>query len=293
MSGLKDLRNRVKSIKSTQKITKAMQMVAAAKLRKVKDSTAHASKYSELMTQMASRVAKAAENSSDAPKLLKGTGKSQKYLFIVITSEKGLCGAFNASIVRRARLEIEVLLKQKVEIQIICIGKKGYEILKPNYPSLDIKKFDLSIQDKPSYNDAKIVKDYIYSKFMSGEFDICKLFFSKFRNAIVQIASTKQLIPIAISDMQSDAGEEHKEFLFEPKEEILLEHLLNDNLQMQLYSALLENIASEHGARMTAMDNATRNAGDMIAALTLRLNRTRQSIITKELIEIISGADAL
>jgi F-type H+-transporting ATPase subunit gamma len=293
MSGLKDLRNRVKSIKSTQKITKAMQMVAAAKLRKVRDAAAHASEYSELMIKIASRVAAATKGSFDAPKLLTGTGQSQKYLLIVMTSDKGLCGAFNFSILRKARQDIENLLVKKADIEVLCIGKKGYELLKSYYPSLDVKKFDLKIKDKPSYDDAKFVKELIYNKFANNEFDVCTLYFSKFKNAISQVATSRQLIPVPTEGIEVDSKEPHTEFVFEPKEEILLEHLLNDNLLIQLYSSILENVASEHGARMTAMDNATKNARDMMASLTLQLNRTRQAIITKELIEIISGADAL
>ncbi|MDF2966138.1 MAG: synthase subunit gamma [Rickettsiaceae bacterium] len=293
MSGLKDLRNRVKSIKSTQKITKAMQMVAAAKLRKVRDAAANASEYSELMSKIVARVAKAAQGSQDAPKLLTGTGKDQTYLLLIMTSDKGLCGAFNFSILRRAKQDIEKLIARNAAINILCIGKKGYEHLKLHYPNLKIEQLNLTIKDKPSYSDAKLVKEYIHSKFVASEFDVCKLYFSKFKNAISQVATSRQLIPAPIEGLQQNNEEEYSEFTFEPKEEILLEHLLNDNLLIQLYSSILENVASEHGARMTAMDNATKNARDMISSLTLQLNRTRQAIITKELIEIISGADAL
>jgi F-type H+-transporting ATPase subunit gamma len=293
MSGLKDLRNRVKSIKSTQKITKAMQMVAAAKLRKVRDAAAHASEYSELMTKIAARVAKATEGSSHAPKLLTGTGKNNNYLLIVMTSDKGLCGAFNFAIIRKVKQDIERLIGRNAAIEVLCLGKKGYEILKSHYSNLNISKFNLNIKDKPSYNDAKLIKAEIFTKFQNNEFDVCNLYFSKFKNAISQIATFRQLIPIPTEGIEVDVDNVHAEFIFEPKEEILLEHLLNDNLLIQLYSSILENVASEHGARMTAMDNATKNAKDMIDSLTLKLNRTRQSIITKELIEIISGADAL
>jgi F-type H+-transporting ATPase subunit gamma len=292
MSGLKDLRNRVKSIKSTQKITKAMQMVAAAKLRKVRDVAAQAADYASLMSKIIARVAGASKGSNDSPKLLTGTG-GNNHLLVIMTSDKGLCGAFNFSIVRKARQDIDKLIEAKANIQILCIGKKGYELLKTLYPKLPIERFNLSFKDKPSYDDAKQVKDHILSKFHNNEFDICTLYYSKFKNAISQLASSRQLIPVPVTELETNSLEANSEFVFEPKEEVLLEHLLSDNLLIQLYSSILENVASEHGARMTSMDNATKNAREMMNKLTLKLNRTRQNIITKELIEIISGANAL
>ncbi len=291
MPSLKDLKNRIKSVKSTQKITKAMKMVAAAKLRRAKEAAEAARPYAEAMERMMANLAAAVpEGIEQAFPLLFGTGRQDTQLIVVATSDRGLCGGFNSTIVRSARRKIRELLAQGVQIKIMCVGRKGFEQLQGEYGKFIIARPDIKGK-KIGYGDAEAVGQIIVERFLAGEFDAVHIVYNKFKSAISQIVTWQQLIPLAPSQKTDAAAAIPYEC--EPDEIDVLRELLPKNLSVQMYRALLENAASEQGARMTAMDNATRNAGDMIKKLNLKYNRTRQAAITKELIEIISGAEAV
>jgi F-type H+-transporting ATPase subunit gamma len=291
MASLKDLRNRITSVKATQKITKAMQMVAAAKLRRAQMAAEAARPYSERMSQVLGNLATGVGTSASAPRLLAGTGADQTHLLLVCTAERGLCGAFNSSIARLARDKANALRAQGKTIKIICVGKKGYDILRRQFERDIIEFIDLREVKQVGFGNADAIAKNVLARFAGGEFDVCWLFFSRFRSVIAQIPTTQRLIPAEIPEATGAAPA--APYDYEPGEGEILETLLPRNVSVQIFRALLENGASEQGARMSAMDSATRNAGDMIKKQTIKYNRTRQAMITKELIEIISGAEAL
>lgn len=295
MPSLKDLKNRITSVKSTQKITKAMKMVAASKLRRAQEAAEAARPYAERMESVLSGLGASVANQPGGSPLLVGNGKDDVHLVVVATSERGLCGGFNTSIVRAAQAKINQLLLDGKTVKILCIGKKGYAVLKGQFADKIIDLIDLSEVKKIGFNDAHDISTRLLKMFQDGEYDVCSLFFSKFQSALVQIVTDQQLIPTPIPEMEADAGDNLKGAIYEyePGQEEILETLLPRNVGVQVYKALLENAASEQGARMTAMDNATRNAGDMIDRLTTEYNRSRQAAITTELIEIIAGAEAV
>jgi F-type H+-transporting ATPase subunit gamma len=297
MTGLKDLKLRIASVKSTRKITKAMQLVAAAKFRRAQEAAVAARPYAERMEAVLGNLSASMTNNPGAPKLLAGTGKTQSHLLIVATSERGLCGGFNTSIVRLARAQLERLLAEGKTVKILCVGKKGRDQLRRLYSQYILDTVDLSGVRKLGFADASAIARRILDLFDEGGFDVATLFYSRFRSVVSQIPTAQQIIPASLPEGQS-ANEiatrlKGAIYEYEPSEEEILADLLPRNVAVQIFRALLENAASEQGARMTAMDNATRNAGDMIDALTIEYNRTRQAVITKELIEIISGAEAL
>ncbi|MEL6767297.1 MAG: F0F1 ATP synthase subunit gamma [Pseudomonadota bacterium] len=289
MPSLKDLKNRIDSVKSTRKITKAMQMVAAAKLRRAQEAAEAARPYAERMTAMMGNLALAAKDSPTAPELMVGNGNDQTHLLVVCTAERGLCGGFNSSIVRLARRHIEELRGKGKTVKILTVGKKGRDQLRRDYRDLFVDHVDLSGVKRIGFENAAEVADDIRLRFETGEYDVCTLFYAKFKSVISQEPTPLQLIPAEIPE-DAEAGTLYE---YEPDEESILTELLPANLATQVFTALLENAASEQGARMAAMDNATRNAGEMIDRLNLEYNRSRQAAITKELIEIISGAEAL
>jgi F-type H+-transporting ATPase subunit gamma len=291
MPSLKDLRNRIASVKATQKITKAMQMVAAAKLRRAQMAAEAARPYSERMSQVLGNLASGVGTSASAPALLAGTGADQVNLLLVCTAERGLCGAFNSSIARLARDKAIALKAQGKTVKIICVGKKGYDILRRQFDRDIIEFIDLREVKQVGFANADAIAKNVLARFAGGEFDVCWLFFSRFRSVIAQIPTAQRLIPAEIPDAAPSATS--APYDYEPGEGEILETLLPRNVSVQVFRALLENGASEQGARMSAMDSATRNAGDMIKKQTIKYNRTRQAMITKELIEIISGAEAL
>jgi F-type H+-transporting ATPase subunit gamma len=291
MASLKDLRNRIASVKSTQKITKAMQMVAAAKLRRAQSAAEAARPYAERMGRVLGNIASSITPSPESPKLLVGSGKDDMHLLLVCTSERGLCGAFNSSIVRLARERANSLQAQGKMVKIFCVGRKGYDQLKREYEKEIVETVDLRVVRMIGYKDASEIAQKIVARFEAGEFDVVTLFYSRFKSVISQIPTAQQIIPPVFAKKEfSGAGAVYE---YEPEEEEILADLLPRNLTTQIFRALLENAASEQGARMSAMDSATRNAGDMIKKQTITYNRTRQAMITKELIEIISGAEAL
>jgi F-type H+-transporting ATPase subunit gamma len=295
MPSLKDLRNRIASVKATQKITKAMQMVAAAKLRRAQTAAEAARPYASRMEMVLANLATALKGREGGPPLMVGTGKDGVHLLVVCTAERGLCGAFNSAIVRLAREHINRLLADGKQVKILCVGKKGFDQLKRLYAPLIIDTIDFRGVRQLSFEHAERVAERVLGLFAEGAFDVATLFFSRFKSVISQIPTAQQIIPATISaeapSQQEALGGAVYEY--EPDEAEILTELLPLNIAVQIFKALLENAASEQGARMSAMDNATRNAGDMIGRLTLRYNRTRQAMITKELIEIISGAEAL
>ncbi|WP_349368659.1 F0F1 ATP synthase subunit gamma [Salinarimonas sp.] len=291
MPSLKDLRNRIASVKATQKITKAMQMVAAAKLRRAQAQAEAARPYAERMAKVLGNVAAGVQIGPETPKLLSGTGKTDTHLLVVCTAERGLCGAFNASIARLARETANRLLAQGKTVKIICVGRKGYDILRRTHGKLIMELIELRSVKVLGFENAEEIGRKVLNLYAEGEFDVATLFYSRFRSVIQQIPTAQQLIPAEIPQAEeAGAGAIYE---YEPSEEEILEKLLPRNVSVQIFSALLENGASEQGARMSAMDSATRNAGEMIKKQTLTYNRTRQAQITKELIEIISGAEAL
>src|SRR5271163_4098389 len=291
MASLKDMRVRIASTKATQKITKAMQMVAASKLRRAQSAAEAARPYAEKMTAVVSDIAGAAAGSPGAPALLAGTGKDQVHLLLVCTGERGLSGAFNSSIVRLARERALALTNQGKEVKFFCVGRKGYEQLRRLFEKQIVETVELrSVRQLGFVNGEDIAKKVI-ARFEAGEFDVCTLFYSRFRSVISQIPTAQQIIPLVVEAKPANAGPASYEY--EPEEDEILAGLLPRNLAVQVFRALLENNASFYGAQMSAMDNATRNAGDMIRKQTLIYNRTRQAMITKELIEIISGAEAM
>lgn len=289
MPSLKDLRNRIASVKSTQKITKAMQMVAAAKLRRAQMAAEAARPYAERMETVLSNLASGVTGSS-APRLIAGTGADKVHLLLVLTAERGLCGAFNSSIARLARDKANALKAEGKTVKIICVGKKGYDILRRQFAAEIIEFIDLREFKQVGFANAEAIAQNVLARFGNGEFDVATLFFSRFRSVIAQIPTAQRIIPAEIPEgtKQADAV-----YDYEPDEGEILEALLPRNLTVQILRGLLENAASEQGARMSAMDSATRNAGEMIKKQTQIYNRSRQAMITKELIEIISGAEAL
>ena len=292
MPSLKDLKNRISSVKSTRKITKAMQMVAAAKLRRAQEAAESARPYAERMESVMGGLAASVAGSQSAPKLLSGTGSDQVQLLVVMTAERGLCGAFNSSIVRLARTKIEELKAAGKTVKIITVGKKGREQLRRDYADLMIHHVDLSEVKRIGYDVAQDIARDVLNRFDAGEFDVATIFFSKFQSVISQIPTAQQVVPGSFDAPEGDVDGGNL-YEYEPSEEGILADLLPRGVATQIFTALLENGASEQGARMSAMDNATRNAGDMIDKLTIEYNRSRQAVITNELIEIISGAEAL
>ena len=294
MPSLKELRNRISSVKATQKITKAMQMVAAAKLRRAQSAAEAARPYAERMEAVLANLATALRGREGGSPLMAGTGKDNVHLLVVATAERGLCGAFNSSIVRLARDHAYRLMNDGKQVKILCVGKKGFDQLKRLFASQIIEVIELRAVKQLTFKDAERIAQRILSLFADGQFDVATLFFSRFRSVISQIPTALQIIPAQIPETApAQASLGGAVYEYEPDEADILTDLLPLNIATQILRALLENAASEQGARMSAMDNATRNAGDMIGRLTLRYNRTRQAMITKELIEIISGAEAL
>ena len=291
MPNLKDLKNRIASVKSTRKITKAMQMVAAAKLRRAQESAVMARPYAERMEAVMAGLASAVGTSEGAPRLLAGTGNDDVHLLVVMTSERGLCGGFNSTIVRKARAHAADLLAKGKTIKILTVGKKGREQIKRDHADKMIGHVDLSDVKRLGYANAADIATDVLSRFDAGEFDVATIFFNRFESVISQIPTAQQIIPASFE--ASDDADTGTLYDYEPSEEAVLEDLLPRGVATQIFTALLENGASEQGARMSAMDNATRNAGDMIDRLTIQYNRSRQAVITSELIEIISGAEAL
>jgi len=291
MPSLKALRMRINSVKSTQKITSAMKMVAAAKLRRAQEAAEAARPYAERMEKVLGNIAMSITPSPESPKLLTGSGKSDVHLLLVCTAERGLCGSFNSSIVRLAKERANSIAAEGKTVKILCVGRKGQDQLRRQYERQIIETVELRNVRTLGYADADKIGDKIVALFEKGEFDVCTLFYSKFRSVILQIPTAQQIIPPVFPDKKETGNGAVYEY--EPEEEEILADLLPRNLSIQVFRALLENSASEQGARMSAMDNATRNAGEMIRKQTLTYNRTRQAMITKELIEIISGAEAL
>ena len=292
MPSLDDLKKRIKSVKSTQKITKAMKMVAAAKLRKAQENAERGRPYSQKMQNIILNLTKSINDPQNAPKLLIGTGDDKKYLCVVLTADRGLCGGFNSNICKLAKINFKKILGEGKTLKIITVGSKGLDQIKREYGKYVIKKFSFKEKKQISFNEAKIVGDEIISLFNQNEFDKCILFYNNFKNVITQIPQAQQIIP-AENNSSDKTDEKTHSYEFEPDEDEILEDLLPKNISTQIFKALLENAASEQGSRMTAMDNATRNAGDMIDDLSMIYNRSRQAKITSELIEIISGAEAL
>jgi F-type H+-transporting ATPase subunit gamma len=288
MASLKDMRVRIAATKATQKITKAMQMVAASKLRRAQSAAEAARPYAQRMGKVLGSIAAAVAGSDTAPKLLAGTGSTQVHLLVVCTAERGLCGPFNSSIVRLAREHANALTGQGKEVKILCVGRKGFDQLRRLFAKQIVETVELRGVRVLGFEQADMIAKKIVALFEQGAFDVCTLFFSRFKSVIAQIPTAQQIIPPVFEKAEASVHYE-----YEPEEEEILAELLPRNLSVQVFRALLENAASEQGARMTAMDNATRNAGEMIRKQTLTYNRTRQAMITKELIEIISGAEAL
>jgi F-type H+-transporting ATPase subunit gamma len=295
MPSLKDLRNRIASVKATQKITKAMQMVAAAKLRRAQEAAEAARPYSQRMGAVLANIAEAVGGGDgDVPALMTGTGKDDVHLLVVCTAERGLCGGFNSQIARFARDHVRKLLSAGKTVKIICVGKKGYDILRRDYASLIIERVDLREAKTLGFVHAESVSRKIISLFNEGAFDVCTLFYSEFKSVISQIPTAQQLIPAHVQGAaKAEVAGGNAVYEYEPEPGAILSDLIPRNISVQVFRALLENAAGEMGAKMSAMDNATRNAGDMISKLTMSYNRQRQAQITKELIEIISGAEAL
>ena len=294
MPSLDDLKKRIGSVKSTQKITKAMKMVAAAKLRRAQESAESSRPYSDTMNDVIGSISKKVVSTSSGRNLLTGTGDDQVQLLILFTSERGLCGGFNSSITKKMREKIEDLKKLSKTVKIICIGKKGYDILKRKYSDLIVDVIDMKAIKSVSYQDAKDISQKIIKMYFDNEFDTCSIFYNKFKSVIDQIPTDQKILPIETEENNDiDLKSSTSMLDFEPGETEILEELLPLNFAVQIFKALLESAASEQGARMSAMDNASRNASDMIDKLTLFYNRSRQAVITKELIEIIAGAEAV
>jgi F-type H+-transporting ATPase subunit gamma len=288
---LKDLKNRIESVKNTRKITKAMQMVAAAKLRRAQDAAEASRPYSERFNSVLASLAASVGNSESAPLLLRGTGKQDVHLLVVMTAERGLCGGFNSSIAKLARNYATKLKDSGKQIKIITVGKKGRDAIKRDLGQYFVEHVDLSEFKSIKYTNAQSIAKALLARFDDNEYDVATIFYSKFVNVVTQIPTTQQIIPATFDDQSSTS--DTTIYDYEPDEETILADLLPRGVATQIFSALLENGASEQGARMSAMDNATRNAGDMIDKLTIEFNRSRQAVITNELIEIISGAEAL
>ena len=292
MASLKELRNRIASVKATQKITKAMQMVAAAKLRKAQVAAEAARPYSERMAKVMANISAGVQGSDNAPKLMAGSGKDDVHLIVVMTAERGLCGGFNSSIARIAREKATALMADGKTVKMICVGKKGYDALKSQFADQIIKLIELKDVKQVGFENAADIGKAVIDMFDGEEFDVCTICYSEFKSVISQIPTAQQIIPADVPEAGEGDGDA-VQYEYEPEEGEILEDLLPRNIAMQIFRGLLENGASEQGARMSAMDNATRNAGEMIDKLTISYNRQRQAQITKELIEIISGAEAL
>tara|TARA_B100001027_G_scaffold204370_1_gene166487 strand:+ start:4184 stop:5062 length:879 start_codon:yes stop_codon:yes gene_type:complete len=292
MPSLDDLKKRIRSVKSTQKITKAMKMVAAAKLRKAQENAEKGRPYSQKMQNIILNLTKSINDIENAPKLLMGTGQDKTYLCVVLTADRGLCGGFNSNICKLAKTNFQKILKEGKNLKILSVGSKGLDQIKREYGKYVIKKFSFKDKKQISFKEAEIIGTEIINLFKNNQFDKCILFYNNFKNVITQIPQAHQIIPAEIKSSEPK-NESSLSYEFEPEEDEILEDLLPKNISIQVFKAFLENAASEQGSRMTAMDNATRNAGDLVDKLTISYNRSRQASITKELIEIISGAESL
>ena len=292
MASLDDLKKRISSVKSTQKITKAMKMVAAAKLRRAQENAEKGRPYSKKMNKIILNLSSGISDKDNAPKLLMGSGDNKVHLCVVLTSDRGLCGGFNSNIIRKAKSYFQKILNEGKTLKIITVGSKGYDQLKRVYNNNIIEKISFKESKNINYFDADKVGKTIIDRFQEKEFDICTIFYNQFKNVITQIPQEQQLIPLQSSETKEDLLPKDN-YEFEPEEDEILSNLLPKNISTQIFKAMLENSASEQGSRMTAMDNATRNAGEMVDKLTIQYNRSRQAAITKELIEIISGAESL
>jgi len=291
MASLDDLKKRISSVKSTQKITKAMKMVAAAKLRRAQENAERGRPYSEKMNNIILNLSSSVSDKENAPKLLLGTGQEKTHLCVVLTSDRGLCGGFNSNIIKKAKLFFQKISNENKSLKIITVGSKGYDQLKRQYKKNIIEKLSFKDSKNINYFDANKVGKIIIEKFEKEEFDVCTIFYNQFKNVITQIPQEQQIIPLKTENEKDQTNNESYEF--EPEEDEILSNLLPKNISTQIFKAMLENSASEQGSRMSAMDNATRNAGEMVDKLTIEYNRSRQAAITKELIEIISGAESL
>ena len=291
MASLDDLKKRISSVKSTQKITKAMKMVAAAKLRRAQENAERGRPYSEKMNNIILNLSSSVSDKENAPKLLQGTGQEKTHLCVVLTSDRGLCGGFNSNIIKKAKLFFQKISNENKSLKIITVGSKGYDQLKRQYKNNIIDKLSFKDSKNINYFDANKVGKIIIEKFEKEEFDVCTIFYNQFKNVITQIPQEQQIIPLKTENEKDQTNNESYEF--EPEEDEILSNLLPKNISTQIFKAMLENSASEQGSRMSAMDNATRNAGEMVDKLTIEYNRSRQAAITKELIEIISGAESL
>ena len=292
MPSLDDLKKRIKSVKSTQKITKAMKMVAAAKLRKAQENAEKGRPYSQKMQNIILNLTRSINDPENAPKLLIGTGKDNTYLCVVLTADRGLCGGFNTNICKLAKNNFKSLLEKGKKLKIIAVGSKGVDQIKREYGKYIIKEFSFKEKKQITFIEADIIGKEIMHLFHNNEFDKCILFYNNFKNVITQIPQAQQIIPVK-NDTTKTQKEDVLSYEFEPEEDEILDDLLPKNISTQVFKAFLENAASEQGSRMTAMDNATRNAGELVDKLTINYNRSRQASITKELIEIISGAESL
>ncbi len=290
MASLDDLKKRIASVKSTQKITKAMKMVAAAKLRRAQESAEKGRPYSEKMNNVILNLSNGISDKENAPKLLSGTDQEKTHLCVVMTSDRGLCGGFNSNIIKKAKSYFAKILDEGKELKIITVGSKGNDQLKRVYGDKIIENISFKESKNANYFDADKVGKMVIEKFEAGEFDVCTIFYNQFKNVITQIPQAQQIIPLNNEGEESSSEESYE---FEPDEDEILSNLLPKNISTQIFKAMLENSASEQGSRMSAMDNATRNAGEMVDKLTIEYNRSRQAAITKELIEIISGAESL
>ncbi|MDA7447172.1 F0F1 ATP synthase subunit gamma [Candidatus Pelagibacter ubique] len=291
MATLDDLKKRIASVKSTQKITKAMKMVAAAKLRRAQENAEKGRPYSEKMNNIILNLSSGISDKESAPKLLSGTGEDKVHLCIVLTSDRGLCGGFNTNIIKKAKTYFQKISDEGKTLKIITVGSKGYDQLKRVYKDAIVERISFKDSKTINYLDAEKVGKMIIENFEKEEFDVCTIFYNKFKNVITQIPQEQQIIPLKTSEAEENSSEDNYEF--EPDEDEILSNLLPKNISTQIFKAMLENSASEQGSRMSAMDNATRNAGEMVDKLTIEYNRSRQAAITKELIEIISGAESL
>ena len=291
MASLDDLKKRISSVKSTQKITKAMKMVAAAKLRRAQENAEKGRPYSEKMNNIILNLSSSISDIENAPKLLKGTGQDKTHLCVVMTSDRGLCGGFNSNIIKKAKLFFQKILSENKTLKIITVGSKGYDQLKRQYKDNIVERLSFKDSKNINYFDANKVGMMVIDKFEKNEFDICTIFYNQFKNVITQIPQQQQIIPLKSETKKDEI--ENESYEFEPEEDEILSNLLPKNISTQIFKAMLENSASEQGSRMSAMDNATRNAGEMVDKLTIEYNRSRQAAITKELIEIISGAESL
>ena len=290
MASLDDLKKRISSVKSTQKITKAMKMVAAAKLRRAQESAERGRPYSQKMNNIILNLSSGISDKENAPKLLAGTGEDKVHLCVVMTADRGLCGGFNSNIIKKAKSYFQKLSDSGKVLKIITVGSKGYDQLKRAYKDNIIENISFKESKNANYFDADKVGKILIQKFEQKEFDVCTIFYNQFKNVITQIPQEQQIIPLKINEEEKSSDENYE---FEPDEDEILGNLLPKNISTQIFKAMLENSASEQGSRMSAMDNATRNAGEMVDKLTIQYNRSRQAAITKELIEIISGAESL